>query len=85
MNGVWNAPANIALASVSAPLYNMNDVQQGGFNVPVNGEAIDVIRAQLNRGTVVWGARTQKGADAAASEWKYVPVRRTALYIEESL
>ena len=36
-------------------------------------------------GTVVWGARTLEGADQIASEWKYVPVRRTALYIEESL
>ena len=34
---------------------------------------------------VVWGARTLAGADVAASEWKYVPVRRTALFIEESI
>ncbi len=36
-------------------------------------------------GSVVWGARTMRGADVAADEYKYVPVRRTALYIEESL
>jgi phage tail sheath protein FI len=36
-------------------------------------------------GRVVWGARTTAGADQLASEWKYVPVRRLALYIEESL
>jgi phage tail sheath protein FI len=34
---------------------------------------------------VVWGARTLRGADQLADEWKYVPVRRTALFIEESL
>ena len=34
---------------------------------------------------MVWGARTLEGADELASQWKYVPVRRTALYIEESL
>jgi phage tail sheath protein FI len=34
---------------------------------------------------VCWGSRTLAGADANASEWKYVPVRRLALYIEESL
>jgi len=34
---------------------------------------------------VVWGARTLDGDDRMASEWKYIPVRRTALYIEESL
>jgi hypothetical protein len=36
-------------------------------------------------GTISWGARTLRGADQMADEWKYVPVRRTALYIEESL
>jgi uncharacterized protein len=36
-------------------------------------------------GPVVWGARTLFGADQRASEWKYVPVRRMALYIENSL
>jgi phage tail sheath protein FI len=36
-------------------------------------------------GHVVWGSRTLKGADAFADEYKYIPVRRTALYIEESL
>jgi len=36
-------------------------------------------------GSVVWGSRTLDGADCLASEWKYVRVRRTALFIEESL
>ena len=36
-------------------------------------------------GTVVWGARTLQGNDERGSEWKYIPVRRTALFIEESL
>ena len=36
-------------------------------------------------GTVVWGARTMRGADQLADQWKYLPVRRTALFIEESL
>jgi len=36
-------------------------------------------------GNVVWGARTLAGADHLASEWKYIPVRRLALFIEESL
>jgi phage tail sheath protein FI len=82
MNGVWNAPANIALAMVSAPLYNMSDVEQGGFNVPVNGEAIDVIRAQINRGTVVWGART---LDGNSLDYRYIQVRRTLIYIQQSI
>ena len=32
-----------------------------------------------------WGARTLNGADVEASEWKYIPVRRFALFLEESL
>ena len=36
-------------------------------------------------GNIVWGARTLHGADERGSEWKYVPVRRTALFLEESL
>ena len=42
-------------------------------------------RAIVPAGRIVWGARTLQGDDRLASEWKYVPVRRTALYIEESL
>jgi phage tail sheath protein FI len=44
-----------------------------------------VIRNLPVYGTVSWGARTLFGADVQTSEWKYIPVRRTALYIEESL
>ena len=36
-------------------------------------------------GIVSWGARTLDGADQKASEWKYIPVRRLALFLEESL
>ena len=43
------------------------------------------LRTFATSGTVVWGARTLKGADQLASEWKYLPVRRTALFLEESL
>jgi len=81
-SGVWNAPANIALASVTAPLYNMSDVEQGGFNVPTNGQAIDVIRAQPSRGSVVWGART---LDGNSLDYRYIQVRRTLIYVEQSI
>jgi phage tail sheath protein FI len=59
----------------------LND-QQG---LPLNGQAINCLRSFPGRGFVVWGARTLAGSDALRSEYKYVPVRRTALYIEESL
>jgi len=81
-SGVWNAPANIALASVNSPLYNMSDGEQAGFNVPTNGQAIDVIRAQINRGTVVWGART---LDGNSNDYRYIQVRRTLIYVEQSI
>ncbi len=81
-NGVWNAPANIALASITAPLYNMSDAEQGNFNIPTNGQSIAVIRSQLNRGTIVWGART---LDGNSNDYRYIQIRRTLIYIEQSV
>lgn len=81
-SGVWNAPANIALASVSSPLYVMSNAQQGGFNMPTNGEAINIIRVQPNRGNVVWGART---LDGNSQDFRYIQVRRTLIYLESSI
>ena len=56
-----------------------------GENGKINPLGINALRTFPVAGNVVWGARTLEGADALASEWKYVPVRRLALYIEESL
>ena len=47
--------------------------------------AVNCLRSFPVNGRVVWGSRTLVGANQLASEWKYLPVRRTALYIEESL
>jgi phage tail sheath protein FI len=51
----------------------------------LNPLGINCIRSFPVTGHAVWGARTLAGSDVLASEWKYVPVRRTALFIEESL
>jgi phage tail sheath protein FI len=51
----------------------------------LNPQAIDCIRTFPIYGTVIWGARTLQGHDERGSEWKYVPVRRMALFIEETL
>ena len=51
----------------------------------LNPLGINCLRAFPAAGRVVWGSRTLKGNDNLGSEWKYIPVRRTALYIEESL
>jgi uncharacterized protein len=81
--GVWKAPAGLDATSVGAPELSvpLTNAEVGLLN-PLG---INCLRAMPGVGRVVWGARTRQGADRLASEWKYVPVRRTALYIEESL
>ena len=81
--GVWKAPAGTeaTLAGVADVDYRLTDGEQGQLNpLGVNG-----LRVFPVVGSVVWGARTLKGADRLASEWKYLPVRRLALFLEESL
>jgi phage tail sheath protein FI len=81
--GVWKAPAGTAasLSGVIGPDIVINDAENGFLN-PV---AVNCIRGIHPYGTVIWGARTLQGNDEIGSQWKYVPVRRLALYIEESL
>lgn len=81
--GVWKAPAGTeaTLVGVSQLSVNLTDAENGELN-PLG---INCLRAFPLAGRVVWGARTLRGADGLADEYKYVPVRRTALYIEESL
>ena len=56
-----------------------------GENGQLNPLAVNCLRSFPVVGRLVWGARTLRGADQLASEWKYLPVRRTALFLEESL
>lgn len=81
--GVWKAPAGIeaTLEGVSRLELAMNDAQNGVLN-PL---AVNALRTLPVYGTVAWGARTMVGADAIGSEWTYIPVRRLALMMEESL
>ena len=81
--GVWKAPAGLdaGLAGVRELAYKMTD----GENGKINPIGVNALRTFPVIGNVVWGARTLDGADVRASEWKYIPVRRLALYIEESL
>ena len=80
--GVWNAPANMSAVSVVAPKVMLTDGNQGDYNVPLNGYAINILRAFNNRGTVVWGART---LDGNSNDYRYIQVRRTLVYIEQSI
>ncbi len=81
--GVWKAPAgtDVTLAGVQKLEYKLNDAENGVLN-PL---AVNCLRNIPPYGNIAWGARTLVGADQLGSEWKYVPVRRMALYLEESL
>ncbi len=80
--GVWKAPAGIDAViggvSLAVPVTESDSAS-------LNPLGINALRTLPVIGNVVWGARTLFGADTRASEWKYIPVRRTALYLEQSL
>ena len=81
--GVWKAPAGLdaSLNGVPELSVRLTDAENGQLN-PLG---LNCLRTFPVTGRIVWGSRTLRGADQVASEWKYIPVRRTALYIEESL
>ncbi len=80
--GVWKAPANVTVSSVIEPVTKITDAVQAGLNIdPTAGKSINAIRAFAGKGTLVWGARTLLGNDR---EFRYVPVRRLFITIEES-
>jgi uncharacterized protein len=82
-NGVWTSPAgiNATLNGVQNMTYQLTDVEHGVLN-PLG---LNCFRTFPIYGPVVWGARTLKGADAMANQWKYLAVRRMALFLESSL
>lgn len=81
--GVWKAPAGTeaGLSGVRELTYKLTDPENG----ELNQLGLNCLRNFPVYGNVVWGARTLAGADRIASEWKYIPIRRLALFIEESL
>ena len=81
--GVWKAPAGTDAYLVGVPELSLKltDMQQG----VLNQLGVNCLRSFPVYGTLIWGTRTLSGADALASEWKYLPVRRLTLYLEESL
>jgi len=76
--GVWKAPAGTeaTLVGVQEMQYKLTDLENGTLNC---------LRVFPVFGAIAWGARTLRGADQMTSEYKYIPVRRLALYLEESL
>ncbi len=80
--GVWKAPAGTEadLRGIVGLEHRFSDAENG----VLNPKAVNTIRIFPN-GIVNWGARTMDGDDAFASEYKYIPIRRLALFLEESL
>ena len=81
--GIWKSPAgpNANLLGVKTLETQLTDTE----SAPLNTLAVNCLRIFPAFGAVAWGARTLQGGDALASEWKYLPVRRTALFIKESI
>jgi uncharacterized protein len=81
--GVWKAPAGIdaGLTGINGLQYVLTDQQNGDLN----SKAINCLRSFPAYGNIVWGSRTLLGNDQVGSQWKYVPIRRFALFLESSL
>lgn len=77
--GVWKAPAGVdaTLGGVLGLQHEVLDKHQDDLN-PVG---INALRAIPGAGTVIWGARTSR----PSSEWRYIPVRRTAMFLRKSI
>lgn len=81
--GVWKAPANVDIRSILRPTVSVSHEEQEVLNVDAtSGKSINVIRFFQGKGNLVWGARTLAGND---NEWRYIPVRRLYIFIEESV
>jgi hypothetical protein len=81
--GVWKAPAGLdaAINGITGFDVELDNDENGALNQ----YGINCLRSFGVAGRVVWGARTMRGADQLADEYKYIPIRRLALYIEETL
>jgi len=81
--GVWKAPAGTEaiLKGVTGLERNLTDAEMGRLNP----RGVNCLRSLSGQRWVAWGARTLAGDDQSAAEFKYIPVRRTALFVEQSL
>ncbi|OWK69217.1 phage tail sheath C-terminal domain-containing protein [Pedobacter sp. AJM] len=80
--GPWQAPANTGIVGASSLPINLSESQQASLNVDaVSDKSINAIRFFKGIGILVWGARTLEGN---SEDWKYIPVRRTVTFLEQS-
>lgn len=80
--GVWKAPANVSVSNIVSPAVNISHDDQEDLNVPLSGKAVNAIRTFTGEGVKVWGART---LDGNSLDWRYINVRRTMIFLEESV
>jgi phage tail sheath protein FI len=80
--GVFQSPANVGVGSVIKPAVNISSEQQEDLNIPIGGKAVNAIRSFPGKGVLVWGART---LDGNSQDWRYISVRRTVIFIEQSI
>ncbi|MTI89280.1 MAG: phage tail sheath family protein [Balneolaceae bacterium] len=80
--GVWKAPANVGIASTVAPSVSITHDEQEDLNVTLTGKSVNAIRAFVGEGVKVWGART---LDGNSQDWRYINVRRTMIFLEQSI
>lgn len=79
---IAKAPANLSLGSVISPSVQITNKTQEELNLPLNGKAINAIRTFQGKGVLVWGART---LDGNSQDWRYISVRRTMTFMEQSI
>ncbi|WP_342250857.1 phage tail sheath family protein [Sphingomonas sp. OTU376] len=88
--GVWVPPAGVQFEVVADPqsggvadlAFRMGGDEQGDFNAPLDGVAVDILRFIPGYNLVVWGART---LDGNSDDWRYLAVRRACIYVEQSI
>ena len=80
--GPWQAPANTSIVGAADLPIRLSESQQGPLNMDaVSGKSINVIRFFNGIGILIWGART---LDGNSGDWKYISVRRTMTFLEQS-
>ncbi|MCB0650033.1 MAG: phage tail sheath family protein [Saprospiraceae bacterium] len=83
LQGVWKAPANTSMSGVARLPIHLSESQQGPLNMDaVSGKSINAIRPFPGLGILIWGART---LDGNSQDWKYLSVRRTMIFLEQSV
>jgi phage tail sheath protein FI len=85
--GVWKAPAGLeAVIKDTIGVVKGRELTDGAAG-KLNNVGINGIRTFADSGTVVFGARTIVGKTGASpfEQWRYVPVRRMALFLEQTL